>query len=569
MSAVAQNASMSAMSRTRRFRIGAGSAAVEAVTGAIRAADEITGEASDFVRDAVIGVMEGTGRVAKISKPLVRDVVSAAVRSSSELGGSVPVSSQRAVEGAIVGAVAAGAEGEDAGAQASAGVVEAIHELGGRFEDVVSPAIHGMIIGMMATSGDLFEASRDTSASLLNGGAKTGEDVPEVARLIVEEAIRASRIYRLGTTDAIMGAAQGCVEAAYKMDMSVGEGVRLMVMAVVDAPVNALTLSIRSSVIEALGELSDDLGSRPQAWRGMALWRAGVALIKLNGLDAGAALAYYLLLAMFPLAALVIIGFSSFVDPQVIREVVTEIVVFYFPSSKEFLGSAIDHLYGARVWVSLIAMGAMLLGVHGLFMAAHRGVNHVFDRGRKKVLRATVSTVIIVLLVVTLFLVSISMTVVLQVALGAIEQIPAVGAPLNRALVLVTAVASTVTPFVFAGLVFVMVYKYLPNEKVRWSDATFGGIIAVTMFEVAKYVFLLFANIASQRNVLYGSLSSVILLLIWSHVAGMIFLYGAALTKQAIELRPRSTVSLRQDDRKSRRELDIELGRDGQRWHSD
>ena len=569
MSAVAQNASMSAMSRTRRFRIGAGSAAVEAVTGAIRAADEITGEASDFVRDAVIGVMEGTGRVAKISKPLVRDVVSAAVRSSSELGGSVPVSSQRAVEGAIVGAVAAGAEGEDAGAQASAGVVEAIHELGGRFEDVVSPAIHGMIIGMMATSGDLFEASRDTSASLVNGGAKTGEDVPEVARLIVEEAIRASRIYRLGTTDAIMGAAQGCVEAAYKMDMSVGEGVRLMVMAVVDAPVNALTLSIRSSVIEALGELSDDLGSRPQAWRGMALWRAGVALIKLNGLDAGAALAYYLLLAMFPLAALVIIGFSSFVDPQVIREVVTEIVVFYFPSSKEFLGSAIDHLYGARVWVSLIAMGAMLLGVHGLFMAAHRGVNHVFDRGRKKVLRATVSTVIIVLLVVTLFLVSISMTVVLQVALGAIEQIPAVGAPLNRALVLVTAVASTVTPFVFAGLVFVMVYKYLPNEKVRWSDATFGGIIAVTMFEVAKYVFLLFANIASQRNVLYGSLSSVILLLIWSHVAGMIFLYGAALTKQAIELRPRSTVSLRQDDRKSRRELDIELGRDGQRWHSD
>ena len=562
-----RNASASAVSRTRRFGVGAGSAAVDAMAGALKAADEITGEATEFVRDAVIGVMEGTGQVAKVSRPVIRDVVSAAVMSSSELGGSVPDASQQAVEGAIVGAVSAGVESKQVGAQASAGVVEAIRELGGNFEDIVAPAVHGVIIGVTATSGDLFEATRDTASSLLTSGAKTREDVPGVARLIVEEAIRASKVHGLRTTDPVMGAAQGCVEAAYKIDVSTGDSVRLMVMAVVDAPVSALSPSIRGSVGEALGELSDDLRARPQAWRGLALWRAGGLLLRVNGLDVGAALAYYLLLALFPLVALIIVGFSSFIDPSVIRRVVTEVVVFYFPSSQEFLGDAIDHLFGARIWASLIALGGMLLGAQGLFMAANRGVNRVFDRPQRRVLGVTVSTAAIVFLAVTLFLVSVGLTVVFQLAVGAAERLPAVGGPLNQALIVVTGIGSGVAPFVFAGLVFVVVYRYLPNQPVRWSDATFGGLVTVIMFEVAKHLFFWFGNLASQRSVVYGSLSSVILLLIWSHVAGMIFLYGAALTKEATDLRPKSRVTLRQDDgvisSETHWEADITPGRDG------
>ena len=556
-----------AVGRTRRLGISAGSAAVQSVTGAINAAGEVTGEASNFIRDTVMGVMEGTGKVAKISRPVVREVVAAAVRSSAESGGDIPRASQQAVEGAIVGAVGAGVARDDAVVEASAGVAAAVRELGGRVEDVVPPAMHGMIIGVVSTSGDLFQASRDTANSLLKSAAESGESITDIASMIVEEAVQASRLYRVGTTDAIMGSAQGLVEAGYELGVDVGDSVRFAVADVVDAPMNALAPTIRTSVTQALGELSEELRSRPHAWRGMAMWRAGLLLVRVNGLDVGAGLAYYLLLALFPLAALIILGFSSFIDPGVIRTTVTEVVVFYFPSSREFLANAIDHLYGARIWVSVIALGAMFLGAHGLFMAANRGVNHVFGRAPKQILWATVSTFGIVMLAVTLFLVSVGLTFAVQLVVTATAQIPAFGAPLNRVLVVVTAATSAIMPFMFAGFVFVVVYKYLPNQAVRWSDATFGGMVTVIFFEVAKYVFLIFAGIASQRNVLYGSLSSVILLLIWSHVAGLIFLYGAALTKVASELRPRSaTVSLRQDEPEdveadARREADIALGR--------
>ena len=556
-----------ALRRTRRFGAGASSAAVEAVNGAIRATDEITGEATGFVRDAVTGVVESTGRVARIGRPVVKDVVSAAVRSSTELGGSVPEVSQRAVEGAIVGAASIGVQPEEVSAQASTGVVEAVRELGGEFQDVVAPAIHGVVIGVIATSGDMFQSTRDTAAALLTSGAQSGEDVTWVARTIVREVIRASRIYGVTSTDAVMGAAQGSVEAAYKVNTNTGDAVRLEIMAVVDAPISTLTPNIRDSVTEALADLSDQLRDRPQSWRGVALWRAVRTILAVNGLDTGAALAYYMLLALFPLVALVIVGLSTFMDSSVIRSTVAEVVVFYFPSSKDFLEEAIDHLFEARLFASLIAIGAMLFGAQGLFMAANRGVNRVFDCEPRRIIDVTLSTFAIVVLGVWLFLTSVGLTFILQISLGVLEDLPTIGVPLDRFLFIVAQVASILTPFAIAAVVFIIVYRYLPNREVRWSDATFGGLVTVILFEMAKYLFFWFANLASQRSLLYGSVSSVILLLVWSHVAGMIFLYGAALTKEASELRPHGSISLRRisqesvEDREARRYADIARGR--------
>ncbi len=558
----------SALRRTRSIGADASSAAVDAVNGAIKATDEITGEATGFVRDAVIGVVESTGRVARVGRPVVKDVVSAAVRSSTEMGGSMPEVSQRAVEGAIVGAASAGLHPEDVSAQASAGVVDAVRELGGEFQDVVAPAIHGVVIGVIATSGDMFQSTRDTASSLLTSGAQSGEDVTTVARTIVREVIRASRTYGVTSTDAVMGAAQGCVEAAYSQGTETGDSVRLEIMAVVDAPISRLTPNIRDSITEALADLSDQLRDRPHSWRGVAIWRAVKTLLAVNGFDTGAALAYYMLLALFPLVALVIVGLSSFIEASVIRSTVAEVVVFYFPSSKEFLEEAIDHLFEARLFASLIAVGAMLFGAQGLFMAANRGVNRVFECEPRRMIDVTLSTFGIVFLGVLLFLTSVGLTIILQVSLAVLEDLPTVGVPLDRFLFVLAQVASILTPFLIAAIVFIVVYRYLPNREVGWSDATFAGIVSVLLFEIAKYGFFWFANLASQRSLLYGSVSSVILLLIWSHVAGMIFLYGAALTKEASDLRPQGNVSLRRVpeatvmDRNERRYADIARGRE-------
>ena len=572
-----KHASVSAVSRTRRFGTGAGSAAEDAVSGAIKATKEITGESTEFVRDAVIGVMEGTREVAKVGRPVVRDVVAAAIRSSSAVGDSVPDAARNAVEGAIVGAHSIGVNGgESVGGRAADGVVKALDDVEAEFESIVSPAIHGVIVGVMATGGDLFDAMRDTAESLLRSGAKSGRDIPGIARLIVDEAVRASGVYRVNSTDAMMGAAQGCVEAAYSIDTPAGDAVREAVLEVVEGPASELTPTIRESIADAVAEMCDDLRERPQAWRWMALWNAGVAIVRVNGIDAGAALAYYLLLALFPMAALTVLGLSLILDSDTVRMTITELTRYYFPGSQEFLAGSFEELFfQQRIWVGIIAIAGMLLGAQGLVMATNRGINNVFGLPPKHAVGATAITAAILVLALLLFMMSVGLTAVFQFLTTSVSRIPALGMTLNNTFVWVGRALSVILPFAFAGLVFTVVYKYIPNRSISWGDATFGGVVTVIIFEVAKYVFLIIASLATQRSLLYGSLSSVILLLVWSQTAGMIFLYGASLTKQSADLRPsRSALTLRQEEEaaqaeyEARRESDIALGRDDRayRW---
>ena len=554
----------STFSRTRRIGRGAGRVAADTVSGAIKAADEISGEASVFVRDAVIGVIEGTSRVAKVSRPVVREVASAAVISSTELGGSAPESVRQAVEGAIVGASRAGVSDGRASAQASEGIIEAVHDLGVDFTEIVSPAIHGVITGVLTTSGNLFEATQETARALITSGAESNQDVADVARIIVGEAIRATQLYGVGTSDAIMGAARGCVEAAYEIDRPTGESVRVALLALVDAPLNLLAPPIRRSLSKAISDLTDDLRARPQFWRGVALWRAAKLLMRVGGIDSGAALAYYTLLAFFPLAALFVLGFSAFLDPDTVRRIATEVFTFYFPSAEQFLSHAIDHLYTAQLLASILSIGAIAIGALGLFVAANRGVNRLFGCPPKKLYGTTISTMAISSLAVILFLGSMGFTAVFQVVLRLYDRIPIVGSPITAVLLPVATIVSAAVPLFIAGLVFVVVLKYFPNQPIEWSDATFGGLVTVVLFETAKYIFF-FVNLFSQRDLLYGPISSVVLVLIWSHVAGMIFLYGAAVTKQSSDLRPKvltmQAEEVAAEAREARRQVNIARGR--------
>ncbi len=559
-----RNTSSSALTRTRRFGKGASRVAADTVSGAIRAADEISGEATVFVRDAVIGVIEGTGKVAKVSKPVVREVAAAAVLSSSERGGNAPEYIKQAVEGVVVGAAKVGAGDVKAGAQASEGVAEAVQDLGIDFTDVVSPAIHGVITGVISTSGNLLDATHETAIALVNSGVELEQDVPQVASLIVNEAIRATRLYDVGTSDAVMGAARGCIEAAYEIDRATGESVRVTLLVLVDAPVNTLAPPIRQSVSLAISDLTEDLSARPQFWRAVALWRAGKLLMRVGGIDSGAALAYYTLIAFFPLTALFVLGFSAFLDPETVRGLVTEVFIFYFPGAEEFLSHTIDHLYTAQLLASIIAIVGIFVGALGLFVAANRGVNRLFETTPKKLYGTTISTVAIWLLTVVLFLVSIGFTAAFHASLGLSDRIPVFGGPLSIALLPVASVVTAVVPPLIAGLVFVVVFKHFPNRPIEWSDATFGGVVTVVLFETAKYIFF-FVNLFSQRDLLYGPISSVVLVLIWSHVAGMIFLYGAAITKQSSDLRPkeisRQAEIVASEEREAQRQANIALGR--------
>ena len=288
-----------------------------------------------------------------------------------------------------------------------------------------------------------------------------------------------------------------------------------------------------------LGErLSHELPRGRAAWRGAAVFEAARLLLRVGGIDLAGSLAYFTILSLLPLVALVIMVAALFGDPESIGDELTEVLVYYFPSSADLIGEAVAGLLRGSVAVGLIASASIIIGANGLFMATNRAVHRIFGLELPKILQTTAKEIVIATLVVVLFMLSVGLTALFQFALGYSEGLLESQEGLSTAVVVVFGVISTLLPAGLTAAIFAVVYYHLPNARVAWRDAAFGAIVAIVLFEAGKHLFFWFTNMATQRADVYGPIASAVTLITWAYVAGLTFLYGVAVTKTAGDLRP-------------------------------
>lgn len=74
---------------------------------------------------------------------------------------------------------------------------------------------------------------------------------------------------------------------------------------------------------------------------------------------------------------------------------------------------------------------------------------------------------------------------------------------------------------------FTMIYKLLPYARVSWRTALVGGLFAGLLWEIAKHGFAFYVLYWAGYNKVYGTLGSVILLMIWIDYSAIITIGGA------------------------------------------
>lgn len=76
---------------------------------------------------------------------------------------------------------------------------------------------------------------------------------------------------------------------------------------------------------------------------------------------------------------------------------------------------------------------------------------------------------------------------------------------------------------------YTMLYMAVPNRRVHWRDALWGGLAAAIAFEVAKRGFALFIRQFPTYAIIYGALAALPLFLVWMYLSWLITLVGAVL----------------------------------------
>ena len=85
---------------------------------------------------------------------------------------------------------------------------------------------------------------------------------------------------------------------------------------------------------------------------------------------------------------------------------------------------------------------------------------------------------------------------------------------------------SHLTSFVFIFATVLLLYKIVPYKRSPWRELLPGALVAALLFEVSKALFVLYLDYARNLEAVYGSLSSIIVLLLWLYFSARVVLFG-------------------------------------------
>jgi membrane protein len=85
-------------------------------------------------------------------------------------------------------------------------------------------------------------------------------------------------------------------------------------------------------------------------------------------------------------------------------------------------------------------------------------------------------------------------------------------------------------PYLLIWLAFVLIYRFVPNARVRLGVAIVGGLIAAILWQSTGLVFATFIASSARYAAIYSSFAILILALIWLYLSWLILLIGGQIS---------------------------------------
>ena len=248
----------------------------------------------------------------------------------------------------------------------------------------------------------------------------------------------------------------------------------------------------------------------------------------------GAALAYYTVFSLAPLILLLlaVIGVVFRNGPTGAWSKITAQMSYFLDKSAIQVIQDIARTAaapGKSTLATIIGIALALFGASGVFGQLQDALNTIWavkakpTRGIWGFLRARFLSFAMVGGVCFLLLVSLTIEALLKGFSHYIQTTFPGGLTLGVSIYFV---------FDFAVVValFAMIFKILPDVRIRWGDIWVGAIMTALFFMIGKWVLGLYLGSGTAASA-YGAASSLVTLLLWIYYSSQILLFGAEFTQ--------------------------------------
>ncbi len=247
--------------------------------------------------------------------------------------------------------------------------------------------------------------------------------------------------------------------------------------------------------------------------------------------QAAASIAYYALFSLFPLI-LILIAFGTVIlrDPQIVEQVLAY-TAQVLPIAQNLVQQNIEQALALRGTVGVLAGIGLLWSASGVFVMLARNINLAWEGAEERnFLESRMVGLMIVVLVIALPFLSFISSTLFSLLPWLDGNAPLWGA-VSLYDTLTWQVITRLIPWFFIFIMFLCLYRWVPTVEVRWAEALWGALIAASAWEIVKFGFTQFLGSGlAQYQLIYGSLGTVIALMLWIYLSSVIILFGAHLS---------------------------------------
>jgi YihY family inner membrane protein len=246
-----------------------------------------------------------------------------------------------------------------------------------------------------------------------------------------------------------------------------------------------------------------------------------------QGLLLAGAVAYYALLSIVPLLILIVIALSHFFDQAELLATLGHALEWVAPGQSKAVLKELADFLGARVAVGWVLLGTMLVFSSLAFTILETAMSVIFThRVIEKKRHFLVSMVIPFAYIFALGLALFVGTLV-QASLAAVGEESMVVFGHAYSLGGMSGLLLYLCGVLLEILLIASIYLVMPFGRISILHALIGGATAGILWEVIRHVLVWYFGHISQVSVVYGSLSSAIVVLLSFEIAAALLLLGA------------------------------------------
>ncbi len=246
-----------------------------------------------------------------------------------------------------------------------------------------------------------------------------------------------------------------------------------------------------------------------------------------QGLLLSGAVAYYTLLTIVPMFALILVGLSQIQETQPLLDTLREYLMLIAPNQADALTSQISTFL--ENWKTVGLMGILLLLFFSsfAFTSLEKAMSVIFFhrvaiQRRHFLISAIIPYCYILLLAVGMLLVS--------TVSGSLHSLDARSVTVmgeQWSFSGVETILVYLLGLIGEILLLTSLYLVMPVGKLSLRHALIGGVTAALLWEMTRHILVWYFSTLSLVNVVYGAFATVIIILLSLEAAAIILLLGA------------------------------------------